>query len=149
MVHVIGSIKFEACIPCDLVIHSFIHSFIYFEVAWRAICRTQIQLSPVCNLGRETGRNRKQLLSFLLYIALRCLSFYKNTGIPHFIVPHCVKLHRCCIFYKLKACSPPSKKITTPFIVIFDCGGLDQSPAVSSRYAWRHYFHNFKNFTSG
>lgn len=41
-----------------------------------------------------------------------------NTGRPRFIALLFIGLHRCCIFYKLKARPSPSKMIPTSFIAI-------------------------------
>lgn len=39
-------------------------------------------------------------------------------GVHLVITPRFIALHRCCVFYKLKARPSPSQKIPTHFIVI-------------------------------
>ena len=60
---------------------------------------------------------RGRLLVFLLFCRpLHCFAFNAptnaeivgNTGISCFIMLHCIVLHRCCIFCKLKARHPPA-----------------------------------------
>lgn len=41
-----------------------------------------------------------------------------STGVPHFIILGFIALHRCCVFYKLKAGPSISKKIRTHFIAV-------------------------------
>lgn len=43
-----------------------------------------------------------------------------NTGLPHFNVPHFITLHRCCIFYELKARPATSKKTDS-----LNCSGVE------------------------
>lgn len=53
-----------------------------------------------------------------------------QAGILHFIA-----LHKCCVFYKLKAIPSISKKITTRFIVILTLLQSGTKPT-SLRYDW-------------
>lgn len=43
-----------------------------------------------------------------------------NTGVPHFNAPHFITLHRCCIFYELKARPATSKKTDS-----LNCGSVE------------------------
>ena len=77
-----------------------------------------------------------RMSTFKIYVMLKVPSLFDNgkvqspwiIGVPCFIVLHFIVLHRCCLFYKLKADRPfTGKMITTRFVAAV-------SPPLSPRY---------------
>ena len=63
----------------------------------------------------------KVLTAHMNHITWRCVVVKMYTGIPCFIVLHCIGLHRYCIFYELKVCGnlASSKSTGTIFPTAF------------------------------